>query len=406
MLDVRAITEDEVDLFRSRLTRAFGADPETDDGARERFLELFEIERTFAALEDGDMIGTGGAFSFELTVPGEKTVPMAGTTIVSVQPTHRRRGVLTSMMEYHLDEVVERGEPVAGLWASEASIYGRFGFGPATYMYETKMRTPTVTMATPEPIGRVRLVDQADIEPVLTSVYEKVRPNTAGMLSRSEAWWKLRMLRESESSRSEKSARRFVVYEEGGDPRGYAIYRQKQNWGHFPEGEVHVIEVISASPAAHRGLWGYLTNIDLFPQLEWWNSPIDDALPHSVTEPRRVQRELSDSLWIRLMDVSAALEARRYEHDGEVVIDVEDPFRPPNSGKYRLSVSQGSATCQRVDAAADITCTIDVLGHLYLGGGDGLGMWRAGRIQGDAPAIQQFHRIFRTDRAPWCQEIF
>lgn len=406
MWDVRAISEDEAKLFRSRLTRAFGADPDTDDEAGNRFLELFEIERTFAAFDAGDIIGTGGAFSYELTLPGGSTVPMAGTTIISVQPTHRRRGVLTSMMGYHLDEVGQRGEPVAGLWASETSIYGRFGFGTATFRYETKLRTPSVTMATPEPGGRVRLVDPEGVEPIIRLVYEKVRPTVPGMLSRSDSWWKHRMLRESESRRGGKSARRFAVYEEGEEPLGYAIYRQKENWEDFPEGELHVIEVISASPGAHRGLWGYLTNIDLYPKVEWWNSPIDDALPLHVTEPRRIQRELSDSLWIRLMDVSAALESRQYEQDGEVVVSVEDPFRPANSGSYRLSVEGGSAACERVDAPADVNCAIDVLGHLYLGAGDGLGMARAGRIHGDSRAVQQLHRIFRTDRAPWCQEIF
>ncbi len=406
MWDVRRINEDEADLFRSRLTRAFGGDPDTDDGARERFLELFEIERTFAAFDAGDIVGTGGAFSFELTVPGRSMVPMAGTTIISVQPTHRRRGVLTSMMDYHLDEVGQRGEPVAGLWASETSIYGRFGFGPASYMYETKLHAPSVTMATPEPKGRVRLIDAADAEKVLRPVYENVRPTTAGMLSRSDAWWKLRMLRESESRRGGKSARRFAVFEEGEEALGYVIYRQKENWEDFPEGEVHVIEVIGASPTAHRGLWGFLTNIDLFPKLEYWNSPIDDALPHHVTEPRRIQRKQSDSLWIRLMDVTVALESRSYESDGELVIAVEDGFRPANSGTYRFSVRGGSATCARVEAPADVSCAIDVLGHLYLGGGDGLGMARAGRLQGDARAVEQLHRMFRTDRAPWCQEIF
>ncbi len=406
MWDIRAISEAESDLFRSRLSRAFGVDADTEDGANERFLELFEIERTFAAFEAGDIIGTGGAFSFDLTVPGGSTVPMAGTTIVTVQPTHRRLGVLTAMMEYHLDEVDQRGEPVAGLWASDTGIYGRFGFGPATYMYESKMHTPSIIMATPAPEGRVRLLDPEDAGPILRSVYETARPTVPGMLSRNEAWWKLRVLRDPESRRGGKSALRYAVYEEGDRPLGYAIYRQKENWDDLPEGEVHVNEILSATPAAHRGLWGYLTNIDLYPRLEWWNTPLDDALALHVTEPRRIKRQLSDSLWIRLMDVPSALESRRYEHDGDLVIAVEDRFRPGNSGTYELRVIDGTATCERVEGTAQVSCSVDVLGHIYLGGGDALGMSRSGRVRGEDAAVRQLHKIFRTDRSPWCQEIF
>lgn len=407
MWDVRAITESEADLFRARLARGFGVDPDADDEAGGRFLELFEIDRTFAAFDDDDIIGTGSAFSFGLTVPGGATARMAGTTIVTVQPTHRRRGVLTAMMTYHLEEAVSRGEPLAGLWASESSIYDRFGFGVATYRYETKMGTSAVLMRDPDVGGTVRLVDVEQAGPALREVYEKARLGTSGMLTRSDTWWRLRLFRDSESARGGKSSKRYAVYEEDGSPRGYAIYRQKENWEDFPEGEIHVIEVITADPSAHRGLWAFLTNVDLFPHLEWWNLPIDDPLPFHVTEPRRIERKLSDSLWLRLLDIPVALELRSYGHDGSLTIGVDDPFRPDNSGLYRLEVEDGSASCERADGVeADVEMGVDVLGHLYLGGGDAHGMAHSGRIRGSAEAVVALHGLFRTDRAPWCEEVF
>lgn len=407
MWDVRAITEDEVDLFRARLSRAFGGDADEDDEARERFLELFEIDRTVAAFDDGDIIGTGGAFSFDLTVPGGGTAGMGGTTILTVQPTHRRRGVLTAMMEYHLDEVASRGEPIAGLWASESSIYGRFGYGQATARYGVEMDTRTVVLKSPDPTGRVRLVDAETAEPVMRGVYEQARTKKAGMLSRTDAWWRLRRMRDDESIRGGKSARRYAIYEEDGESLGYATYRQKQKWEDFPEGEIHVNEMITNSPSAHRGLWGYLTNIDLFPKLEWWNSPVDDPLPFDVIDPRRVERKLADGLWIRLLDIPVALESRAYGVDGTLLIGVDDPFRPDNTGIYSLTVESGEAKCGRVEEVEpDVECGVDVLGHLYLGGGDAYGMAHAGRIRGDGPAVSTLHRLFRTDRAPWCPEVF
>ncbi len=407
MWDVRAITEDESDLFRSRLSRGFGGDPDSDEKAKDRFLEIFEIDRTVAAFDDGDLIGTGGAFSFELTVPGGRTAEMAGTTIITVQPTHRRRGVLTAMMDYHLDEASSRGEPLAGLWSSETSIYGRFGYGPATLRHEVEMSTPAVALRNPETPGEVRFVEAEDAGAVMKEVYETVRERTPGMLSRSEPWWRLRRLRDDESMRRGMSARRYAVYEEDGEALGYVTYRQKQKWEDFPEGEIHVIELIAATPVAHRGLWDFLTNIDLFPKLEWWNAPVDDPLPFDVTDPRRVQRKLEDALWIRLLDIPAALESRSYEQDGDLVIGVDDPFRPDNTGIYSLSVQDGEAKCEAVDGIEpEVECGVDVLGHLYLGGGDAYGMAHAGRIRADDGAVRRLHRIFRTDRAPWCPEVF
>ena len=407
MFEIRTITEDDATVFRSRVSRGFGGDAESDQAAEERFKAIFELDRTLAAFDGGEMIGTGAGFSLGLTVPGGGELAMGGTTVITVQPTHRRRGVLRSLMDGHLDDVAERGEPLAGLWASESSIYGRFGYGPSTYRQVAKLDARGVEMREKPPAGSVRLLESEDADPVLRSVYESVRSNRAGMLTRSDAWWTHRLLADPESWRQGKSKLRFVVFEEAGVATGYAIYRQKSTWEDFiADGEVDVSEVITTTPDAHSALWGFLTNIDLFPQVEWWNMPVDDPLPWKIGDPRRIKRKMVDALWVRVMDVPAALSGRTYDDDGVVTFELNDPTRPETSGTYRLEVVDGLGECQRAEATADVSFQADILGSLYLGAGDAPAMSAAGRIDGDPGAVRTLHRILRTDRPPWCPEVF
>lgn len=407
MYDIRTITDADTEMFRSRVSRGFGSDPESDDASRERFNAIFELERTLAAFDGREMIGTGAGFSLGLTVPGGVEVPMGGTTVVTVQPTHRRRGVLRSLMDRHLDDVAGRGEPLAGLWASESSIYGRFGYGPATRRHVAKIDARAVDLLQEASTGSVKLLEAEDADPVLRSTYEAVRPRRAGMLTRSDAWWTHRLLADPESWRDGKTKLRYAVYEESGSVTGYASYRQKSKWDDFvAHGEVDIIEVIAITPEAHSGLWAFLTNIDLFPNVEWWNMPVDDPLLWKVRDPRRVKRELADALWVRVMDVPAAVSARAYDSEGTVVFQLTDPTRPQTSGTYRLEVADGVGHCEPADALADVSFDADILGSLYLGGADAMSMAAAGRIEGASEAVRTLHRLFRSDQPPWCPEVF
>lgn len=380
---------------------------DTDEAARKRFDALFEYDRTFAVFDGDDIVGTCAGFSLGLTVPGGVQVPMGGTTIVTVQPTHRRQGLLRRLMNRHLDDVAMRGEPVAGLWASEGGIYGRFGYGVATSRYKTVVKDAghTRDLGT---TGNVRLVTKDAAGPVVRKLYEQSLRHRAGMLTRSDAWWSKRVLADVESWRGGASSLRYVIYtSEDGTPAGYAMYRQKATWDDFtPSGEISVEEVVTVNRAAHAALWGFLINIDLFPNVDSWNLPVDDPLPLLVADFRRVRRTVSDALWVRIMDVPAALEARRYEYDGSTVVGLTDAGRPANTGNYRLDVVDGVASCERVTASAEVAMDIDVLGHLYLGGGSASMMAAAGRLSGDADAVTMLHRLFRTDVAPWCPFVF
>ena len=407
MFEIRTITAADSELFRRRVSGGFGSDADTDEAASTRFEAIFELDRTLAAFDGDDIIGTGAAFSLGLTVPGGAVVPMGGTTVVTVQPTHRRRGVLRSLMGSHLDDVAGRDEPLAGLWASESSIYRRFGYGPASFRYATTVNASAVELMGGSPGGTVRLIEPDEAESVVRPVYDRARSERSGMLTRSDAWWAHRLMADPESWRGGKSAQRHVAYEQDGAVTGYAVYRQKSKWDNFlADGEIDIIEVIVTTGEAHSGLWAFLSNIDLFPNLEWWNMPIDDPLPMKMLDSRRVARKLVDGLWVRVMDVPAALEARTYDHDGVVDFALADVTRPQASGTYRLEVSNGEAHCERVTEDGDLALDIDVLGSLYLGGGDAMAMFSAGRITGDGRAVQTLHRMLRTDVAPWCPEVF
>jgi predicted acetyltransferase len=403
-LTVRPIEEAEFQAFRAKLARGFGSDPHPDEDGQ-LFRKTLALDRTICAFDGAEMVGTCAALTFDLTVPGG-VLPMGGTTIVTVQPTHRRRGVLTAMMGAHLAEIQGRGEPLAGLWASETPIYGRYGFGLAAEKYDLKLDAPTIRFRGEAPEGAVRLVEPSEAERVLPPLYDRIRPTRAGLLTRSDAWWTMRHFYDPEHRRKGQSARRFVVHSAGDRADGYAVYRQTSRMGAFPAGTVHVLEVMAADDQAHEALWRYLTRIDLFPDVEYWNLPVDDELPCRVTDSRRVQRSISDSLWLRVMDVPRALEGRGYAGRGRLVLDVRDPFLPDNGGRYLLDVSPEGSSCTRTEQDADLELGIDALAALYLGGNRAAPMARAGVVRGTPSALAAADRLFAAERAPWCAEMF
>ncbi len=403
-LTVRPVVESEFETFRAKIVRGFGGDPHAQDDPVS-LRKIIELERTVAAFDGDEMVGTCGAFTFDVTVPGG-TLPMGGTTIITVQPTHRRRGVLRAMMTAHFDEIRGRGEPLAGLWASESAIYGRFGFGQAADLYHVKLDAATIEFRGDPPAGEVRLVEPAEARAKMEAVYERVRPTRPGMYSRSEAWWTGRMMYDPEHRRDGRSSKRFAVYTGPAGVEGYAIYRQKEKWDEFPEGEIQVVEVMAATTDAHEALWRYLTRIDLFPKVEYWNLPVDDELPWRVVDARRVRRYLWDALWIRLIDIPRALVGRSYRAEGRIVLGVRDPFLPDNDGRYLLEVGPGGAKCSRTNDDADLELDVNVLGALYLGGQSISPLARAGWVRGNPKSLTAADALFAWDPQPWCPEIF
>ncbi len=358
----------------------------------QRFTSLLPFERMHGAWSNGAIVGGAGAFAFDLTVPGGD-LRTAGISVVGVQPTHRRRGVLRSLMRAQLDDAHERGEPLAALWASEESIYGRFGYGLASFCGEITLAREYTAFAYPfEPQGTLRLIEPEEAREAIPPVFDRIRPEWPGMFSRNDVWWENRVIADPEERRDGAGPKRWVAYERDGSIEGYAAYRHKPG---FEAGttstELRVLEALGTSPEALRDLWAYLLAVD-------WVATIK-----SLATPRRMRYRMGDGIWVRLVDVGAALSGRRYSGDGSIVFEVSDEFCPWNEGRWKLS--EGSA--ERSKDAAELSVPVQSLGSALLGGVSFAALQRAGRVVELKPgAIERADALFRWDRQPWCPEIF
>lgn len=372
----------------------------------ERWLKTFELERMHAAVDDdGKIVGGAGAFSFRMTVPGGASVPCAGVTVVGVLPTHRRRGILRSMMRVQLDDAHERGEPIATLFASEETIYGRYGYGLASLNLNVEIpKGLNAFRPGIEATGTVRFVEPDEAARLFPPVYDAVRAATPGMFERSAVWWEVRTLHDPPEFRGGGGPKLFVVHEADGEPQGYAIYRLSGEWGDFgPDSAVRAIEVMAATPAATVALWRFLLDIDWTKSANTFLMPVDHPLFLLLARPNFARPRLGDGLWCRLVDVGPALSARMYAGDGAVVLEVRDEFCPWNAGRWRVAGSEAS----RTDDAAELALDVADLGSVYLGGFTFRELLRAGRVEELAQgAIERADSMFRTDVAPWCPEIF
>jgi predicted acetyltransferase len=370
----------------------------------ESLAQLLPIERMHAAWESGGIVGGAGAFPFELTVPGGR-VPAAGVAAVGVLPTHRRRGVLRAMMRAQLDACRERGEPIACLWASEDTIYGRFGYGIASLTGEIDLPRERAAYAAPfQASGRTRIVPIAEAEPLVAPIYARVAAATPGMFARPAAWWRARVLADPAWRRRNAGELQCVVLELERGPAAYALYRINPAWERgTPTGTIGVTEAMGDSPEATRAIWRYLLDIDWLSRVKAGLLAVDHPLLLLLAEPRRLGFTLRDGLWVRLVDVGAALSARAYATSGGVVIDVDDSFCPWNGGRWRV----GSGKAERVQDEPELRCDVAALGSVYLGGFTWAQLARAVRVEELRPgAIEGADALFRTERAPWCPEIF
>jgi len=380
----------------------FGNEP--DPEKTERFSHVLPIERMHAAWEDGQIVGGAGAFPFTMSVPGGM-LACGGTTVVGVAPTHRRRGVLRAMMRAHLDDVHERGEPIAALWASEETIYGRFGYGPAAYAGEVNIPKEYVDYVAPrERAGRIRLIETAEAQEKFPALWDGMARERPGMFIRSNDWWELRALRDPPERRGGAGPKRLALLELDGAPAGYAIYRHKMDWEDgVSSGKVLVVEAIAPEAAALAELWRYLLDIDWIASITSWLLPPDHPLFFVLAQTRRMRYRVGDGLWVRLVDVGAALSGRRYPQGGELVFDVSDSFCPWNEGRWRLA--DGDA--ERTEADADLALDVSTLGAAYLGGISFAQLAQGGNVQELKPgAIERADGIFRHGLHPWCPEIF
>ncbi|GAA1604416.1 GNAT family N-acetyltransferase [Actinoplanes couchii] len=367
---------------------------------------IFEADRSLVAEDAGQVVGHTVAFTRDLTVPGA-VVPTAHVSGVGVLPTHRRRGLLTRMMHRQLREIADAGrEPIAALWATETSIYPRFGYGPAASRLFLDIMNREVRLPAPpaEPSGRLRLIDPVAELAELSKIHEQLRPERIGWSNRDERWWNYH-LADLSSLRDGATKQSAVLYEGPDGATGYALWRVKGGWtNHGPNGEVVVREVVAADPETYLALWRFLLGIDLARRVSARLSALDEPLLYLVDEPRRLGPTLVDSLFVRLVDVPKALSARRYATAVDVVIEVTDPILTENNGRWRLTGGPDGAVCARTEDSADLVCSVTELGAAYLGATSIAGLAAAGRVRqltGNDPTI-----AFSWHRKPSPTEVF
>ena len=402
-IEVRGPRADELRPAMRVAETAFADTLEEADFEREE--KSMPLDRVLVAFDDGRPVALAAAYPFDLSGPGG-ALACGGVTWVGVLPTHRRRGIVRQLMTRQLNDIHEWGEPIAALWASEAAIYGRFGYGvsaPSLRIESESSRFALRDDPYPAPQATWQLLDADEAFARFPAIYEHVRGGRAGLLSRTEHWWREHRLADPERWRHGASRKFYALLELDGADAAYAAYRVKSDWQHgFPKGEVRVTEAFAMSPAAERELWRYLSSVDLTVKVDYFPADPAASIFLMVRDPRALQPVFGDGLWLRLVDVEAALAARSYRSGEPVVLEVQDELCPWNAGRYL--VGEG---VERTDAEPDLVLDVADLASVYLGAFDFVRLARARRVDvRERSAAERASELFRTSLPPWCPEIF
>ncbi|MBY8878809.1 GNAT family N-acetyltransferase [Actinacidiphila acidipaludis] len=398
-MHIRATREADRETFVTTLLAAFGQVPETPAAGEGAWWSGFEMDRCLIAEDDGRAVATAGAYSFELTMPGGNLLPVAGITAVGVLPSHRRRGILTSLMRRQLDDVADRGECLAVLLASEAVIYRRFGYGPATFTQRLTVARHRAALAGPAPAGSVVVRQRSECGDDLAAVYDAYRRTQPGALSRPAKSWQT-----GAGQPPVALTQRLVAFHHDaqGRPNGYASYLVGAVDPVTGARPLNVDEFVAADRDAYAGLFHFFAGHDLVTEIVLKSVPRAGWLRWLLTDHRAatVSKD-TDWLWVRVLDVPRALAARGYRMDGRLVLDVADSVRPEVAGRYALTVSGGTAACERTDEAADLSLDVSDLGSVLLGGVAPSALADAGRVRaGDPRVLPLADALFGAERTP------
>ena len=406
----RPIDPGELEATIDLTALAFAVGPHATENYRRQTAMMTEPDRVFV-VEDGDVFaGTGAAYSIAVALPGGGALPLAGVSEVGVSPAHRRRGILRAVMEAVHDQALDRGEPIAGLTASEGGIYRRFGYGVATRYQSLSIDRPAAAEVDGGSAERIRVMSDAEARPLLPAVWDRYWRQVPGEVRRPPAWWDMLALDFAED-RDGASARFVAVHDDaGGVPDGFVTYRVRRGWGSgrlLPH-ELLIESVAAIDEGVVAALLRFVLAVDLVGTVEWAAAPLDLPFRWRLANPRalRVTREV-DHLWLRPLDVAACLSGRHYGIEGTCVLDVVDPVRPALGGRFRLDGGPDGADCRRSDAEPDLAVGVADLGALLLGGVSWSTLHRAGLVDERTPgAAAGADRMFRPDRAPYCSTDF
>jgi len=402
-IEIRPPEDDDVPALFAADRRGFGATLEPED--IERYLPSMELPRFRIALDGSAIVGVAGAFTLEVTVPGGASLPMGGVTWVSVAATHRRQGLLRRLLGAIHDDIDARGEPVAGLAASEGGIYGRFGYGTASLMRRVSIEAGAARLRdelVPKP-GSVRFLELPEARTVVPVLWDRVRALRPGETSRSREWWDMAFADQA------RPYERFSPTFRLGHEDGYAAYRIRMNWNEgAPAHDLDVVELCAVTPDAHAALWHTILNVDLVGTVTSRRGvTLDDALPHLLANPRAVRTEgLDDSLWLRPHRPDVLLAARTYGTEDRLVLEVTDATASAPV-RYEVDGGPAGATATRTRRRADLVLDRAALGAISLGGTRPSVLARASRLrEGTSGALRRADAFFLADRLPHSQNMF
>jgi predicted acetyltransferase len=396
-LTFRTVAEDQLrganDIFRAALH-----EPPSSDEKWAALKGAYLADRTFGAFDGARQVGNAMSFPSSLTVPGGEILPAAGVDFVGVRSDYRRRGALTGMMRVQLEDCAARGEVFAMLHASEPVIYGRFGYGVCTVARTVKVRSDRAALRPEVPVaGTVRLLDKDEIVPALQAAYPALQPTRAGLMGRSEPWWTLVYRRRLETEYLLVAAH----FTPAGDIDGWVAYEPAENG--TDNAGLRVLDFQSADQGAANDLWRHLLGVDLVNEITAYFRPADDPIHEMLVNSSVVSTERDDELWLRILDVPAALAGRTYGVATPVVIEVVDPLLPNNSGRYRI----GPQGMERTGDEPALVLDADALAMLYLGTFQAGLLAGIGRITATDPAaLPAADRLFAVDRPAWNGSIF
>ena len=391
MLEMRTVNPDEFFQWVWAEARAYGNRLNIDP---EILRPHFDLDRSIAVFDQGNVVGGAHSHKLEMAVPGSLAV-VAGVANIAVQPTHTRQGILTRMMHHQINGIHERGEPLAALFASESVIYGRYGYGMSSFREQWTIERQHNRYARPyDTPGRMVFVDPANITNDLPEVFRRSTKDRPGVFQKSRHLWE-REKQAPEHRQGGQGGLFYIAYEDGGRIDGYAKYRTSGN-------TLTVNELMATTTEANAALWRFCFDLDLVTRTEAERRPVDDPMLWMLADPRQLQRITRDGLWLRLVDVAESLELRSYMESGRLVLEVRDDLCSWNQGCFELEASPEGATCRPSTASPDLTVTVAGLASAYLGAASLTKLFQAGLVEERASgALLRADRLFATRLAPW-----
>lgn len=405
-VEIRTITPAELHPWSVAVRRGFLNPSDVDDSAQR--LALMPLDRAWGAFTGDQIVATLRSFPVELTLPDAVPLPASAVTQVTTTATHRRKGLAGQLVMADLEACRERGEPVSILIAAEWPIYGRWGYGPATESQSIAVDTRRTRVLRTSSVA-LEFSDVPDFRSTVEGLFDRIRVDRVGEISRPDWFWDLALgILHLPAKPEIAPAFHLVARDSAGAVVGALRYRVETTWeAMLPSATVTVDLLLSADIEADIALWTYLLSIDLVTEVKASDRPVDEVLPWLLSDPRRARaRDRHDFLWCRVLDVPAALSARRYRVEGEVILEIVDPHGFA-AGRYELKGGPLGGHCTPSTRSPDLTMPVDTLGAILLGGFSLSQLARAGWADAHQPGSTDLADLmFSTLAPPWCSTWF